>query len=63
VNVNDTTKYTKKTAADAHAIAQGKCLVAHGTRDGNNALQATRIDVQQAENGSCPEHEGKHHQH
>jgi hypothetical protein len=63
VNVNDTTKYTKKTAADAHAIAQGKCLVAHGTRDGNNALQATRIDVQQAENGSCPEHGGKHHDH
>jgi hypothetical protein len=63
VNVTDTTKYTKKTAADAHAIAQGKCLVAHGTRDGSNALQATRIAVKDAVNGSCPEHGGKHHDH
>ncbi len=61
VNVTDTTKYTKKIPADAHAIAQGKCLVAHGTRDGSNALQATSINVQDAENGSCPEHGGKHH--
>jgi uncharacterized protein DUF5666 len=63
VNVTDTTKYTKKTAADAHAIAQGKCLVAHGTRDSSNALQAKRIDVQDAVNGSCPEHGGKQHDH
>ena len=63
VNVTDTTKYTKKTPADAHAIAQGKCLVAHGSSDGSGALQATNIDVQQAENGACPEHGGKHHEH
>ena len=63
VNVTDTTKYTKKTAADAHAIAQGKCLVAHGTRDSSNALQAKRIDVQDAVNGSCSEHGGKQHDH
>ncbi len=61
VNVTDTTKYTKKTPADAHAIAQGKCLVAHGSRDGSGALQATKINIQAAENGSCPEHGGKHH--
>jgi hypothetical protein len=61
VNVTDTTKYSKKTPADAHAIAQGKCLVAHGTRDGGNALQAARIDVQDAVNGACPEHGDKHH--
>jgi hypothetical protein len=63
VNVTDTTKYTKKTPSDAHVIVQGKCLAAHGTRDGSNALQATRIDVQDAVNGSCPEHGGKHHDH
>jgi hypothetical protein len=63
VNVTDATKYSKKTAADAHAIAQGKCLVAHGTRDGGGALQATNINVQDSENGSCPEHGGKHHDH
>jgi hypothetical protein len=63
VNVTDTTKYSKKTAADAHAIAQGKCLVAHGSRDGGGALQAKRIDVQDAVNGSCPEHGDKHHGH
>jgi hypothetical protein len=63
VNVTDTTKYSKKTPTDAHAIAQGKCLVAHGSRDGGGALQAKRIDVQDAVNGSCPEHGGKHHDH
>jgi Domain of unknown function (DUF5666) len=63
VNVTDTTKYSKETPADASAIAQGKCLVAHGTRDGSNALQATNINVQDAVNGSCPEHGGKHHDH
>jgi hypothetical protein len=63
VNVTDTTKYTKKTAADAHAVVQGKCLVAHGTRDGSNALQAKRIDVEDAVNGTCPEHGAKHHDH
>lgn len=61
VNVTDTTKYTKKTAADAHVITQGRCLVAHGTRDGSNALQAKRIEVKDAVNGSCPERGGKHH--
>ena len=61
VNVTDTTKYTKKTPTDAHAIAQGRCLVAHGSRDGSGALQATNINVQDAVNGSCPEHGGKHH--
>jgi Domain of unknown function (DUF5666) len=63
VNLTDTTKYTKKTAADAHAIVQGKCLAAHGTRDGSNALQAKRIEVQDAVNGSCPGLGGKDHDH
>lgn len=63
VSVTDTTKYTKQTTTDAHALAQGKCIAAHGTRDSSGALQATTISVQQADNGNCPEPGGKHHQH
>jgi len=63
VSVTDTTTYTKQTATDAHAIVQGKCIAAHGTKDGGGTLQATDISVQQADNGSCPEPGGKHHRH
>jgi hypothetical protein len=61
VTVTDATKYTKTTATDAQAIAQGKCVVAHGSKDGGGALQATAITVQQADNGECPEPGGEHH--
>jgi hypothetical protein len=47
VTVTDTTKYAKQSTADAQAIAQGKCIAAHGTTD----------------NGSCPQLGGKHHRH
>lgn len=63
VTVTDTTTYTKKTVADAQAIAQGKCLTALGAKDGGGALQATAITVQQADNGQCPEAGGGHHRH
>jgi Domain of unknown function (DUF5666) len=63
VTVTDSTKYTKKTATDAQAIAQGKCIVAHGSKDGGGALQATAITVQQADNGQCPEPRAEHHRH
>jgi uncharacterized protein DUF5666 len=64
VTVTDTTKYTKKTATDAQAIAQGKCIVAHGSKDGGGALQATAITVRLADNGQCPEPGGEHrHRH
>jgi hypothetical protein len=63
VTVTDTTKYTKQSAADAQAIAQGKCIAAHGTTDGGGTLQATTISVQQSDNGSCPQLGGKHHRH
>jgi Domain of unknown function (DUF5666) len=62
VTVTDTTKYTKQSAADAQAIAQGKCIAAHGTSDGG-ALQATTISVQPSDNGSCPQLGGRHHHH
>jgi hypothetical protein len=63
VTVTDTTKYTKKSATDAQAIAQGKCIVAQGTKDGGGALQATAITVQQADNGQCSQPGGRHHRH
>ena len=63
ITVTDTTKYTKQTTADAQAIAQGKCIAAHGTKDGGGTLQATTISVQQADNGSCPQPGGTHHRH
>jgi Domain of unknown function (DUF5666) len=63
VTVTDTTKYTKQSTADAQAIAQGKCIAAHGTTDGGGTLQATTISVRQSDNGSCPQPGGKHHRH
>jgi hypothetical protein len=63
VTVTDTTKYSKQSTADAQAIAQGKCIAAHGTTDGGGTLQATTISVQQSDNGSCPQLGGKHHRH
>ncbi|HEY2196929.1 MAG TPA: DUF5666 domain-containing protein [Mycobacterium sp.] len=63
VTVTDTTKYTKRSTADARAIAQGKCIAAHGPTDGGGTLQATSISVQQSDNGSCPQLGGKHHRH
>lgn len=63
VTVTDTTKYTKQSTTDAQAIAQGKCISAHGTTDGGGTLQATTISVQQSDNGNCPQFGGKHHRH
>jgi hypothetical protein len=63
VTVTDTTKYTKETVGDAHALAQGKCVAAQGTKDGSGTLQATAITVRQADNGSCQEPGAKRHPH
>jgi hypothetical protein len=63
VTVTDTTKYTKQTATDAQALGQGKCIAARGTEDGSGTLQATAISVQQADNGTCAQPGGRHHQH
>jgi hypothetical protein len=62
VTVTDTTKYTKQTATDAQALGQGKCVAARGTKDDSGTLQATSISVQQADNGSCAQPGGRHHQ-
>lgn len=58
VTVDDKTKYSKQTSATTDAIAQGKCLWARGTMDNGGALQATSINVRQANDGKC----GKPHQ-
>jgi Domain of unknown function (DUF5666) len=63
VTVTDTTKYTKQTATDAQALGQGKCIAARGTKDDSGTLQATAISVQQADNGTCAQTGGRHHQH
>jgi hypothetical protein len=63
VTVTDTTKYTKQTATDAQALAQGVCVAARGTKDDSGTLQATAISVQQADNGTCAQPGGRHHQH
>lgn len=63
VNVTENTKYTKRTTTDAHAIVQGKCIAAHGTRDAGGALQATIINVRPFDNGNCTEPGGQHHPH
>ena len=63
VTVTDTTKYTKQTATDAQALGQGKCIAARGTKDDSGTLQATAISVQKADNGTCAQPGGRHHQH
>lgn len=63
VTVTDTTKYTKQTATDAQALGQGKCIAARGTKDDSGTLQATAISVQQADNVTCAQPGGRHHQH
>jgi hypothetical protein len=63
VTVTDRTKYLKQTVTDAQALAQGKCIAAHGTKDGGGTLQATAITVQQADNGGCAQPGGGRHRH
>ena len=63
VTVTDATTYTKQAATDAQALAQGKCVAARGTKDDSGTLQATAISVQAADNGTCPQPGGRHHQH
>ena len=60
VTVNDKTKYSKQTTADAQAITAGKCMAAKGTQDGGGALQATTIDLRPAHDGKCAGEAGHH---
>ncbi|MBB3754003.1 hypothetical protein FHT44_006525 [Mycolicibacterium sp. BK634] len=54
VGLSGTTTYTKRAPSDVQAIAQGKCLTARGTTDGNGTLQADVISLRPADNGTCP---------
>jgi hypothetical protein len=54
VALTNQTRYVRRTVADAHAISQGECLSARGTKDSGGTLQATAIVVRPANNGSCP---------
>ena len=54
VTVTDTTQYIKGASATAQAIAQGKCITAHGTKDGGGTLQATVVALGPADAGKCP---------
>lgn len=58
IQVTDSTRYEKRTVANAQAIAQGKCIAARGTKDSGGTLQATVINLRPANNGSCPQPNG-----
>lgn len=54
VGVTDTTQYQKDIAATSQAIEQGKCIVARGTKAGDEALHATGVILRSANNkGKC----------
>ncbi len=64
VTVTDTTHYSKGVSATSQAIAQGKCITAHGTKDGGGTLQAKVVAVSPANNkGQCPQPAAKQHPH
>jgi hypothetical protein len=51
--VTDKTHYTKGVAGTPQTIAQGKCIIAQGTKDGGGTLQATAVTLTPANNGKC----------
>ncbi len=63
VTVTDTTHYSKGASATSQAIAQGKCITAHGTKDGGGTLQATVVALGPAHDGKCPQPAAKQQPH
>ena len=53
VTVTHNTRYAKRVAADATAIAAGQCFAARGQKDNAGALQATFVSVRPSNNGKC----------
>lgn len=53
ITVDNQTRYEKRAASTAQAIAQGKCLSASGTTDSSGALQAANVTLSPANNGKC----------
>jgi hypothetical protein len=63
VTVTDKTVYNKGVSATSQAIAQGKCITAHGTKDGGGTLKATIVALGPANDGKCPEPAAQQHPH
>jgi hypothetical protein len=63
VTVTDTTRYSKHASSTSQAIAQGKCITAHGKKNSGGTLQATAVTLGPAENGQCPEPAAEQHPH
>ena len=63
VTVTDKTVYNKGVSATSQAIAQGKCITAHGTKDGGGTLKATVVALGPANDGKCPEPAAQKHPH
>jgi hypothetical protein len=64
VTVTDTTHYTKNSSATSQAITQGKCITAHGSKDGGGKLQAKEVTLSPVNaKGQCPEPAAKQHPH
>ena len=53
VTVTGSTRFLKRTPADAAAITAGVCVTARGTTDGAGTLQASAITVRSADSGKC----------
>jgi hypothetical protein len=63
VTVADTTRYSKQALTTSKAIAQGKCIVARGKKDGGGTLQAAVVALSPENNGHCPQPAGEQHPH
>jgi hypothetical protein len=55
VAVTDKTRYRKDVATNSEAIAQNKCIVARGTKDGEGTLQAKAVSLGPSSKGKCPQ--------
>ncbi|WP_457770230.1 DUF5666 domain-containing protein [Mycobacteroides chelonae] len=53
VTVTADTRYDQRQPTEATAIIAGKCADAHGTKDTEGVLQATKIDLGPATDGRC----------
>jgi hypothetical protein len=63
LTLTDQTHYTKGAPATSQAIAQGKCIMASGTKDGGGTLKATNVTLTAANDGKCPQPAAKQQPH
>lgn len=55
VTVNNDTNYRRRVPSNPHAVTPGRCVVAHGTKDAEGVLQATRVMFWTSPDGQCPQ--------